>query len=232
MGSSCWVMIPCSATDSCTRTCPCCCGGEHVDDAVDRLGGVLGVQRGEHEVAGLGRGQRGGDRVEVAHLADEDHVGVLAQRGLQGIGEALCVGAQLALVDEALLVRVQELDRVLDRHDVLLARAVDLVDHRRQRGRLARPGRTGHEHEATRAARELVHGRGQPQLIDRGQAVRNQAEGRTDRAALVIGVDAEARVTGDRVGEVELPVGLQALALIAGEDRVDDLAGVRGVSSG
>ena len=44
---------------------------------------VLRVQRGEHEVAGLGRGQRGRDRLEVAHLADEDHVGVLAQRGLQ-----------------------------------------------------------------------------------------------------------------------------------------------------
>ncbi len=109
-------------------------GGEHVDDAVDRLGGVLGVQGGEHEVAGLGSGQGGGDRLQVAHLADEDHVGVLAQSGLQRVAEALGVGAELALVDEALLVPVEELDRVLDRHDVLLAGGVDLVDHRRQRG--------------------------------------------------------------------------------------------------
>ena len=56
-------------------------------------------------------------------------------------GEGLRVGADLALVDDALLVAVEELDRVLDRHDVLLARLVDLVDHRRQRGRLARAGR-------------------------------------------------------------------------------------------
>ena len=83
---------------------------------------VLRVQRGEHEVAGLGRGQRGRDRLEVAHLADEDHVGVLAQRGLQAEREALRVGAELALVDDALLVLVQELDRVLDREDVLVAR--------------------------------------------------------------------------------------------------------------
>ena len=41
----------------------------------------------EDEVAGLGGGQRGRDRLEVAHLADEDHVRVLAQRGAQGLGE-------------------------------------------------------------------------------------------------------------------------------------------------
>jgi hypothetical protein len=34
--------------------------------------------------------------------------------------EALRVRAQLALVDDALLVLVQELDRVLDREDVLV----------------------------------------------------------------------------------------------------------------
>ena len=57
---------------------------EHVDDAVDRLRRVLRVQRGEDEVPGLGRGDRGRDRLEVAHLADEDDVGVLAQDVLEG----------------------------------------------------------------------------------------------------------------------------------------------------
>ncbi len=123
-------------------------------------------------------------------------------------------------------MRVQELDRVLDRHDVLVAGAVDLVDHRRQRGGLPRAGRTGHEHESPRPAGELVHGGRQAELVDRGQSERDQAEGGADRAPLVVGVDAEARVAGDRVGEVELPVGLKALALIAGENRVDDLARV------
>ncbi len=94
---------------------------EHVDDAVDRLRRVLGVQRGEHEVAGLSRGDRGADRLQVTHLADQDHVRVLAQRRLQRVAEAGGVRTQLALVDDALLVLVQELDRILDRHDVLFA---------------------------------------------------------------------------------------------------------------
>src|SRR5450432_1288052 len=38
---------------------------EHVDDAVDRLRGILGVQRREDEVAGLRRGQGDRDRLQV-----------------------------------------------------------------------------------------------------------------------------------------------------------------------
>ena len=55
---------------------------------------------------------------------------------------------QLALVDRGFLVQVQEFDRVFDRHDVLGARLVDQVDDRRQRRRLARARRAGHEHDA------------------------------------------------------------------------------------
>ena len=40
---------------------------------------VHGVQRREHEVARLGRAQGGVDGLLVAHLADQDHVRVLAQ---------------------------------------------------------------------------------------------------------------------------------------------------------
>ena len=43
---------------------------------------------------------------------------------------------------------MDELDRVLDRDDVAGVVAVDEVDHRRQRGRLAAPGRPGHQHQA------------------------------------------------------------------------------------
>ena len=62
-------------------------GREDVDHAGERLGGVVGVQGREDQVAGLGDGQREPDRLEVAHLADQQHVGVLAQRGAQRVGE-------------------------------------------------------------------------------------------------------------------------------------------------
>ena len=63
------------------------------------------------------------DGLEVAHLADQDDVGVLAQRAAQRLRERPRVDRHLALVDDRLLVAVQELDRVLDRHDVRGARA-------------------------------------------------------------------------------------------------------------
>ena len=53
-------------------------GRENVDDAVERLGGVIGVERRDHEVTGFGQREGDGDRLGVAHLADQDDVGVLA----------------------------------------------------------------------------------------------------------------------------------------------------------
>ena len=190
------------------------------------------MEGGEHEVAGLGGGQRGRDRLEVAHLADQDHIGVLSQRGAEAEGEVRRVGADLALVDDRALVLVQELDRVLDRQDVVLVLAVDHVEHRRQRRRLARAGRPGDEDEAARFGDQLAQHLGHAEGVEARNLLRDQAEGGADRPALEEAVDAEAGDVGDRVGEVQLFVGLEAFALVVVEDAVDDLAGLLLVSGG
>ena len=98
-------------------------GREDVDDAVDRPGRAARVQRAEDEVPGLGRGQRGRDRLEVAHLAEEDHVGVLAERGAQSASAnpraSVPISRWLTMQRRC---AVEELDRVLDREDVRRAR--------------------------------------------------------------------------------------------------------------
>ena len=58
-------------------------------------------------------------RLGVAKLADEDDVRVLAQHPAERLAEAVRVEPDLPLVDDAALVRVEELDRVFDGHDVL-----------------------------------------------------------------------------------------------------------------
>ena len=139
---------------------------KHGDDAVDRFRRVERVQRREDEMSGFGGEQSRLDRLEVAHFADEDDVGILPQRAAQGLRERLRVDGDLALVDDRLVVAVQELDRVLDRHHVRAARPVDVVDHRRQRRALAAAGRSGHEHEAALFAGDLLEHGGQRQVVD------------------------------------------------------------------
>jgi len=59
----------------------------------------------------LERGLRG---LRVAQLADQDRVGILAERAPQRLAERLGVEPDLALVDDAVVIRMQDLDRVLD----------------------------------------------------------------------------------------------------------------------
>ena len=184
------------------------------------------MQGAEHEVTGLGGGERRRDRLEVAHLADEDHVGVLAERSLQRFREARRVGTDLALVDDAALVAVHELDRVLDRENVVAAGAVDLVDDRRERRRLTGTGRPGDENETARILGEAVQDVREVQLLERLDLLRNEPERRSDRFALVVDVDAEAREARHRVREVELTLQLEVLLLLAREDAIEERARV------
>jgi hypothetical protein len=176
---------------------------EDRDDAVDRLGGVQRVQRREDEVARFGRHQRGLDRLEVAHLADQDHVRVLAQRAAQRVGEP-GIDRDLALVDDRPVVAVEELDRVLDRHDVGAARVVDVVDHRRQRRALAAAGGPGDQHEAALLVGDPREDRRQAEFVDPPDAEGDHAQDDADRPALLEDVAAEAAEARHAVRQVDL----------------------------
>ena len=87
-------------------------GREDGDDAVDRLGGVERVQRAHHEVAGLGCRDRRFDGLEVAHLADQDDVRILAKGGAKRVREAVRIDTDLTLIHDRAAIANQELDRV------------------------------------------------------------------------------------------------------------------------
>ena len=116
------------------------------------------------------------DRRQVAHFADQHHVRVLTQRAAQGFGEVRHVHADFALHDDRFLVLVVILDRVFHRDDVPVEVLVDVVDHRRQRGRLARTGRPGDQEHAARAAADLLGHRRQADLLEGQQLVGNSSQ--------------------------------------------------------
>ena len=80
---------------------------------------------------GFGSEQRRRNRFEVAHFADQNYVRVLTQGGAQRRGKVGRVHFHFALIDEAVLIAVQKLDRVFNRNEVVGAIGVDAVDHRR-----------------------------------------------------------------------------------------------------
>ena len=179
-------------------------GREELDDPADRLGRVQRVQRGKDEVPrlrGLHRRLRG---LCVAELADQDHVRVLAQRPPKGLAERGRVDPHLALVDDALPVVVQELDRVLDRDDVALARVVNVTDDRREGRRLAGAGRARAEDESALRFRKLRDSVRQPELDERRDDTGDQAEGERDRSTLAKAVHSETWEARRRVRDVEL----------------------------
>jgi hypothetical protein len=60
---------------------------------------------------------------------------------------------------------VHELDRILDGQDVALEALVDVVDHRRQRRRLARSGRSGDQHQALLAVADVLEDLRQTEVV-------------------------------------------------------------------
>ena len=179
-------------------------GSEELEHAVDRLPRIEGVDRREHEVAGLRRRHRGLDGFLVAHLTDQDHVGVLSQHAPQRVLERDGVDADLALADHRAAIAVDELDRVFDRDDVRGTVDVDVMDHRRQRRRLARAGRAGHEDDPALLLRHAGHDGRQRQLFDRADAVGNGTRYERDTAALLARIDPKPRDVGDLARDVDL----------------------------
>src|SRR2546422_6787609 len=96
----------------------------HILQARDRTGRVVRVDRGEHQVARERRLDGDLRRLEVADLADEDHVRVLPNDVPEPRGEREAdLRLHVDLVDALELV----LDRVLDGDDLPVGR-VDLVE--------------------------------------------------------------------------------------------------------
>ena len=102
------------------------------------------MQGGEHQVAG----ERGFDADRggflVAHFANHDDVRVGAQEGLHHHGE---VEARFPVHLHLAQALLRDLDRVLGGPDLGI-RGVEILQHRVQRGGLARAGRTADEEQA------------------------------------------------------------------------------------
>ena len=124
--------------------------------------------------------------------------------------------ADLAVVDEAALALVNELDGILDGQDVVVPVLVRVVNHRGQRSGFAGAGGAGDEHEALVHHRELAQHGGQRRIelleVLEGQHLAgNLAEHGGASVFLVEEVGAEAGDVRDFVAEVHIAGFLELL---------------------
>ncbi len=164
------------------------------------------MDRSEDEVSRLGGANRRLEGLLVPHFADEHDVRILADQGTQGLVEVQAVDADLSLVDAGLVVLEDVLDRILDRDDVTPLAHVHVLEHRCDRGALARPGDPGEQDESVRRQRHGPEDLGNVQLLERLDVGSDQSAGERDLAAALEDVHTKSAVFVVVVREVELPV--------------------------
>src|SRR3990170_2000221 len=177
---------------------------EELDHPADRLRGVERVQGRQDEMSGLRCLESDTCSLRVPELADQNDVRVLAEHPPETLPEAVGVEPDLPLTHDAAVVRVDDLDRVLDRDDVQPPRAVDVVEHRCERRRLPGSRRPCDEDEAAMFVREPRDACRQMQLLEARDRVRDDAEGEGHGASLPEAVDPEPRQLGLGVRDVEV----------------------------
>ena len=73
---------------------------KNIDDPVDRRDRAVGVQCREGQMAGLCDTQRLLHGLEISHLTDKHHIGILTKDGAKCVRKAVSVGVKLALAEE------------------------------------------------------------------------------------------------------------------------------------
>ena len=94
--------------------------------------------------------------------------GRLPQCGAQTAGKIREILAELTLVEERLLVRVQKLDRIFQGQNMNFLRQIELVQHRGERRRLSAPGGARDENDPVLLLDHFLENRRQPELFQRG----------------------------------------------------------------
>ena len=179
-------------------------GGKGVDNAVDGLRGVVGVECAEDEHAHRSAAEGEFDGLHLAHFAEENDVGVVAHRAFQGVRKGGGVFADLAVNDHTFFHRVDEFNGVLDGDDVAREVGVNVVDHRGERGRFAGAGGAGDDDEALVEVAEFFQRFGELERVEGKNFCRDLAEDGGLAPVIVKVIAAETGEAGDLVGEIEV----------------------------
>src|SRR6266436_6247118 len=177
---------------------------------------LRGREDRDNTLNGFRSQQCSGNGFQVAHFADQNHIGILTQGSAQRGGKVRGVHFDFALIDETLFIAVQELDGVFDGDQVIGAVGIDAVDHRRQRGGFTGTGGARNQHQAALFFANLVDDGGEVQFVGGANFCGNDAQHHPDVAALLENVDAEAAQARNAIGHIQFRGFLELLLLAVG----------------
>ena len=178
--------------------------GEHVDETVDGLPRVVGVQGAENEEPGLCCGEGEGDCFQVPHFTHEDDVGILAEGGAESVGETGGLDGDFALGNDGLFATVDEFDRFLDGDDVPGEVDVDVVEQCGERGGFSGAGGTGDEDKAGAHVAEFLDDEGDIEVLEGGDFGGDQTEDGGEAILLFEVVAPESGILIHLVSKVEV----------------------------
>ena len=160
-------------------------------------------------MAGVRRAHCGGERGRVAHFAEHDDIGVLAQNMFQRAVKIRSVETDFALFNHGLIILENKFNRVFERNDVLFEVAVDVFNHRGERRGFAGAGRTSDHHDAARRLGETFDLFEQTELFKTRHGGFDMAHRQRPGAALLENVRAKSSHTNDVVGKIHFAVFFQ-----------------------
>ena len=201
-------------------------GREELDDAVQRLVGVVGVQGCQAQVAGLGKLHRIFHGLPGPDLTDQDDVRGLPQGVFQGHLEALGVDPHLTLGHNTALVLVHEFDRVLDGNDVPATVPVTMPQHGGQRGGLTGTGGAHEDDQASLGHGQVLGDVRQGQIINLGNLYFDPTQHHATQVALEESADPETADTPGTDGKIALVGGIELRALLVIHRAIDKFTGL------
>ncbi len=182
------------------------------------------MEGSEYEQAGFGCCESEGNGLQVTHFANKDDVGIFAQGGFETGWKGFRMFGNFALCDDAFLVAVNELDRLLYRHDVAGEVGVDVVNEGRKRGAFPRSGRACHEHNAAAHVAEGFDDLRHAKVFEGFDFCGNDAEDGAVAVGLLEVIAAETVVLVHLVSEIEVSMFLEALPALGRADFAQHVA--------
>src|SRR5579875_475623 len=137
----------------------------------------------------------------------------------------------LSLVHQTAFVRVKKLDRIFNRNHVFVARFIDEIQHRGERGRFTAARWAGYKNQAARLLAEFAKHVGQAELLKRLNFKRNHTEDGSGSPALVEQIATKAGQIPNAKRKIELQRFLKAVFLRLGQHTIRQLLGLCGAKS-